>query len=367
MTEAKHVRLQQALIGKLRELRKGQRLPTVRHLMSEHGISQATVTRSLGELQRQGLIEHRLHRGYFKADPRRRPSATRLVGMVVPDISLLDRGLLVRAVEETLSGEGYRVLLGNTRENPRHAIEKMEALETHGGCGFIVSPNSKAVQSGEYVQFLNDVVRRHIPLVLTVLAVPGVAANFVGIDFYQGFYAATAKLLARGVTRLGVSTVASSLQYAERFGGVAACVQATGGVELHLLPSTWETGLHEIADRAKRLELDGLMIADARDSLALWETVRRAYQADERKIEFGVLIEEDQPRPRGDCIVLEKPTLRMGQRAAQVLLKSMRERRHDVSVFERLPLWVYTGSDGRPGEAGPERPAEEALAQEVSV
>lgn len=98
------------------QLRAGDRLPSIRQLASNHGVSTATAVQACLQLEREGLAEARQRSGYFvRARPLARPAAT------VPPVrapALIDNPALL---DLRLAGEGSAVL-------PLHAARPAPAL-----------------------------------------------------------------------------------------------------------------------------------------------------------------------------------------------------------------------------------------------
>ena len=62
-----HQQLKQRLVRKIRTMPVGSRLPSVRKLMAQHGLSMTTVSRAVESLKQEGYVESQWGKGLFVA------------------------------------------------------------------------------------------------------------------------------------------------------------------------------------------------------------------------------------------------------------------------------------------------------------
>lgn len=75
--------LRELLLDKTRKLKDGQRLPTVKEIMEDHKVSQATVVKALDHLKQKGYIEATVGRGIFPKRPVRTAKRVTRVDMIL--------------------------------------------------------------------------------------------------------------------------------------------------------------------------------------------------------------------------------------------------------------------------------------------
>src|SRR5271157_2831923 len=124
------------------------RTPTIRDVASRAGVSVATASnvvngnRPVGEASRRRVVEaiaaldYRLDR----AASALRGKSTRLIGMVVPDITNVFFASLVHGVETLAEREGYDLLIASTSEDAANQRRRIEALIGRRIDGLIVVP-----------------------------------------------------------------------------------------------------------------------------------------------------------------------------------------------------------------------------------
>ncbi len=124
------------------------RAPTIRDVAQRAGVSVATASnvvngvRPVGEASRRKVIEaiaaldYRLDR----AASALRGRSTRLIGMVVPDITNVFFASLVHGVEALAERDGYDLLIVSTSEDAANERRRVEALVARRIDGLIVVP-----------------------------------------------------------------------------------------------------------------------------------------------------------------------------------------------------------------------------------
>ena len=126
------------------------RTPTIRDVASRAGVSVATASnvvngnRPVGEASRRKVVEAIAALGYRldRAASALRGKSTRLVGMVVPDITNVFFASLVHGVEALAERDGYDLLIVSSSEDPAKERRRVEALIARRIDGLIVVPAS---------------------------------------------------------------------------------------------------------------------------------------------------------------------------------------------------------------------------------
>jgi LacI family transcriptional regulator len=124
--------------------------PTIRDVASRVGVSVATASnvvngnRPVGEASRRRVVEAIAALGYRldRAASALRGKSTRLVGMVVPDITNVFFAGLVQGVEALAERDGYDLLIVSSGEDAAKERRRVEALVARRIDGLIVVPAS---------------------------------------------------------------------------------------------------------------------------------------------------------------------------------------------------------------------------------
>jgi LacI family transcriptional regulator len=126
------------------------RTPTIRDVAQRAGVSVATASnvvnghRPVGEASRRKVLEaiEALDYRLDRAASALRGRSTRLIGMVVPDITNVFFASLVHGVEALAERDGYDLLIVSTSEDPAKERRRVEALVARRIDGLIVVPVS---------------------------------------------------------------------------------------------------------------------------------------------------------------------------------------------------------------------------------
>jgi LacI family transcriptional regulator, galactose operon repressor len=179
------------------------RTPTIRDVARRAGVSVATASnvvngnRPVGEASRRKVLEaiaaldYRLNR----AASALRGRSTRLVGMVVPDITNVFFASLVHGVEALAERDGYDLLIVSTSEDAAKERRRVEALVARRIDGLIVVPASDdsmvALRGGAENSRLP-------PAVLIDRGAGALGFDTVCADCFAGGYAAARHLIDLG-------------------------------------------------------------------------------------------------------------------------------------------------------------------------
>ncbi len=126
-------------------------------------------------------------------------SRTATIGVIIPSIESHFWAPVVRGAEAVFAEAGYRVVLANTDEEGPRAEAALEGLLEHQVDGVLIAPPAGSKRQ-HYAAYLAS----GRPLVCIERTVPGVEADYVGVDGRAGGYSAAAHLLSLGRHRLAV-------------------------------------------------------------------------------------------------------------------------------------------------------------------
>ena len=151
-----------------------------------------------------------------------RTGKTMLLGVVVSDISNSFFGELAAALDASISGHGYRLLISNTNENPSRQAEHIDGMLAHGVDGLIVSPSG--------TNGLDKAMRAGVPIVTVDRPLPEGGFPFVGLDNKMAARLLSTELKARGYNQIGIVVPEnqSDITLQERLTGLQDGLKAAG-------------------------------------------------------------------------------------------------------------------------------------------
>ncbi len=203
--------------------------PTIRDVAARAGVSVATASnvatgnRPVGEASRKRVLAAIAELGYQvdRAASALRGASTRLVGMIVPDITNVFFASLIHGVEALAERDGYDLLLASTSEDEAIERRRLHALVGRRIDGLIAVPASDGSMAS-----LAASGARLPPTVLVDRGAESPVFDTVRADCETGGYEAARHLIALGHRDLAMLAHSGHLQnMAER---IAGCRRALG-------------------------------------------------------------------------------------------------------------------------------------------
>lgn len=198
----------QILVERIREgqYTVGARLPSERALAEEFGVHRTTIQRMITRLTAEGFIE-RLPG--CRPIVRGGPESTVRVGIVAVIVSaglpIVNNayGALLLGAQSVLRSEGYRLLFLSTSAN---GAEERETTEHEDLLSLLSDPVDGLILVSEDPErsapILDRLIRQGTAVVVADRVIPGIEADFVGVDNAGGAATAARHLLDMGHTRL---------------------------------------------------------------------------------------------------------------------------------------------------------------------
>ena len=210
--------------------RQGERLPSERALSEKMGVHRRVIRAAIARLVQEGLVSRRPYCSPVVQEPPGQPSqqilasaapkltapssaASRLVALMIWHGGPLERGRTVQqrifwGMNQTLEQAGYHTVflnlgdqVGTEQENARREAAHLRYILDQGFGGAVFYPY--AYQSNR--ELIQQVSQR-LPLCLIDRMLPGVEADFVGTENYQGMFDATTHLIEQGHRRIAYLT-----------------------------------------------------------------------------------------------------------------------------------------------------------------
>ena len=161
---------------------------------------------------------------YHRGAASLRGAQTRIVGMVINDLSNPFFAELAIGIESALRASGTIPFLANTAESRTRQAEVVRSMREHGASGVILCPT---VDTG--AAEVEALAGLGMPLVLAIRRVPGARLPLVASDNCGGAQQATRHLLALGHTRIAfLGGLAAMGVRQDRVAGYRAALDAAG-------------------------------------------------------------------------------------------------------------------------------------------
>ncbi len=240
------------------------RAPTIRDVASRAGVSVATASnvvngnRPVGDASRRSVVEAIATLGYRldRSASALRGKSTRLVGMVVPDITNVFFASLVHGVEALAERDGYDLLIVSSSEEAAKEHRRIDALVARRIDGLIVVP---AIDDSMTSLKCGAGGSRLPPIILVDRGAGAPEFDTVSADCEAGGYAATRHLVGLGHRDIALLTHSKRLDNIEsRIAGARRALAEAGlegrerviysGHDLESLRGAIEIELHR-ADR----------------------------------------------------------------------------------------------------------------------
>lgn len=173
---------------------------TIRSVAEEAGVSIGTVSKVIND---SGKISENTRKKVFQAMRKLnyKPDAaaaslrgkrTKLIGLLVPDISNPFYAGIARSIEDRSHEVGLNVMLCSTDNNTEKEKNYLALLTSQRVDGLVVASAFRSTV------LLQETIERGIPSVLIASEIPQLSINTVTVDDYKGGYLATSHLLDLG-------------------------------------------------------------------------------------------------------------------------------------------------------------------------
>ncbi len=179
--------------------------PTIQDVANDAGVSPATVSRVLNnypyirEAVRRHVLDVIARLGYEpnRVAQRLRATHSRVIGIVVTDITNPFFNTIMASIESFFFDQGFSVLMSNTNANPQKELEYLSMMENEGVAGLIIAPSSENVDS------VARLAEEGMPVVVIDRRMTNARVDTVLADNVTGARVAVEHLIALGHTRIG--------------------------------------------------------------------------------------------------------------------------------------------------------------------
>lgn len=313
---------------------------TIRDVAAEAGVSVATVSRVLNNkgyvhedtlrkvqqaIEKLNYSPNEVARSLFKRQ-------SKLVGLLLPDITNPFFPELARGVEDELQKQGFRLLFGNSDENPEKEQAYIETFLQNQVVGIISATQTSGMFNQEQ------------PAVPTVFLDRTHEGRYtVYADGREGGKIAARELVRRGSRNITVLKGPGHISpVQDRFLG-AVEVLAASSVDFQVIQMASLT-YEEAEERAKELfrqypATDGILASNDMTAAAVLHEALRIGKAIPEEVQ--IIGFDDIPMSRllfPSLSTIKQPVYEMGKQAAQLLLKLIKKEEVAEQVIQ-LPVF----------------------------
>jgi DNA-binding LacI/PurR family transcriptional regulator len=195
--------------------------PTIHSVAQEAGVSISTVSKvihntgSISEQTRKKVFQAMNKLNYHPdvAAASLRGKKTKVIGLLVPDISNPFYAEVARSIEDRSRELGFNVMMCNTDNDAEKEKEYLSLLTRQRIDGIVVASAFRSTD------LLEGLLEKGIPIALIASEIPKLSIDTVTVDDYKGGYLATSYLLSLGHKRIAiiVENVRSNIPRLEAF------------------------------------------------------------------------------------------------------------------------------------------------------
>jgi LacI family transcriptional regulator len=323
------------------EFAPGDKLPSARDLSVQYETSQITANKALNQLVSEGFIKRSTGSGSVVIHANG-PSAasvsglrnTRLIGVIVFDISHPFWAGTIRGIEEECRHNGYNLLVGNDEGSLKKAESYITNFLARGVEGLIFVPiGTKDMPSyeNENRRLLEIIERTRIPYVLLHRNLDTFAAPIAELENYRSAYEATRLLVKQGVRNpICISHYFSQVVQDRERGFIDALTDAgfkhaqNRVYHLHPLGQTVDIReLHEIYTLMKEKDdIDGVFTIAADMLAILIQAMQQSHSWQDVKV-VSFDFNRSLFRHRNIIAMLETPSVMMGMQSGVILFRAI--------------------------------------------
>ena len=169
------------------------------------GVSKSTISRYLNGVKVNETNKKKIEEAIAQLDYRVNPMAsglksntTKVVGIVLPDITDPFFPPIVKQLERKLREQGYQTLFNNYGNDVEIEKQQVEVLINQRVDGLIIASSS---HTGEHIQACID---REIPVVMMDRLIDGVDCDSVTVDNHEAIIYAMATAIRHGHRKIGI-------------------------------------------------------------------------------------------------------------------------------------------------------------------
>jgi len=242
---------------KKRELLPGDKLPSLRTLQAETGISLGIIRQVIGDLASEGWLRMHQGRGVFVADPL---SGPKNIALVLPCIGPEHITCIIKGVKEELSKVNASLLLYAAFNDYNEEADIIKMLDSTYVAGAIIYPPP----THAFANALKELNSRKVPIVLVDTLIKTIKLDSVTVNHRKMGFESMNHLLQNGHRNIGILGIDSTVfSYQELLGGFRDALEQYDmdfdklpkfmGDSMQMEPSNpWASSKREIASFIKK-------------------------------------------------------------------------------------------------------------------
>ncbi len=205
------------------------RLPSMRRLSEETGVSIGIIRQAIGSLTHSGHLRVDARRGVYVSRPHLRVAD---LALVLPTVQSHFVPALMDGVLGGLRGTQYRMVVESAHSSFREEVRLLERLDRAFLAGVLVSPPPFV----DDAQVIRDLVDRGLPCVQLMVSVDEQASPSVTVDDYEMGRLAVELLLEQGHRKIAILGTNAEGSSAETLRAGLDAGLAAGGLSLATIP-----------------------------------------------------------------------------------------------------------------------------------
>lgn len=327
---------------------------TIKDIAKVAGVSTATVSRALFETgyvkeeTKKKILEISEKLGYKIEEKKQKKTLTKVVGVIVTDVTNPFFTQVVRGIEDTLNNLGYSLILCNSDENIEKEKKYLKVLEGKKVDGIILTP------AGGTHKHILKYLKKNIPIVLLDRLIEEVELDAVIVDNLNGAYEGVKHLIQQGYRNIGIITGPLNVMTArERLEGYKKALEEAGiPVKEDFIENgeyTLNGGYKAVKKLLSKREIDALFISNN------VMTVGALIAISELNInipeDIGIVGFDDielAPLLKCPLTTISQPTYLIGVNSAQVLIRRLQGKgRKEREIVVLKPQLIIRESSKR--------------------
>lgn len=345
------------LQARVKEMRPGERLPSIRKLMEEHKVNQITLDRCLSYIEGQGRVVRKPRSGIFVTDSHRDVDlgSLRSVGVIVPSfLGQLGVGSFMEGLELAAAQSEWIVQVCNASMGHKHQMDFFRRCIASGTKAVIVLSGTVNVVLDEYCDQIRAFCEAGLHLVCVDVAIPGLGCDLVRHQGFEFYRQATEMILKQGCRKILFLAAVPGMISAQRFAGVH---QAAATFEEKVDLRYFAVNVDHISGRDSHprqsaqflmqqmpSDADALIVG----STALYPTgvelIKQMGRTVTKDIVFVASVNEDDALRLQPTIALEKSSREVGRQAFELMADRIANPNRTV-VDRRLPFRIIVADE----------------------
>jgi LacI family transcriptional regulator len=258
------------------------------------------------------------------------------IGLIVADISNSFFANLAFYIQEQAEKFGYSVIITNTNESDLKMEKMTHILKSRQVDGFIIVPT----EHGE--PYVEDLLKRDIPVVLIDRYFPGLNVSSIAVDNYQASVKAVENLIVQGCRNIGLVIYKSALQHMlERKRGYINALKEYGYYNSSLIKEV----NYSLISNDIALAIEGLLMKENKPDGIFFTTNTLSMMGIKQLMNMGIHIPSDIKIVCFDksevfefmdvsIPYIQQPIPEMGKNAVELLVKQIKEKTKEIKNVE---------------------------------